>query len=132
MAFAPLHLHGPSPVAVINGPAPRCGAQAVLDDVARDLDDLVFYHGTGTGQHFAGIGMPAFETDLFDDLEGGLADLPDLIVGQDAHTDRSLFRPCCLQHRFTPVSIDCRLRRRSAAQAISMAGDGGSECRLPD
>jgi hypothetical protein len=87
VALAPLHLHGPSAVAVIDGPPPGDRIQAGLDNVAGDLDPFIGDNGTGGGQHFPGAGMKAFEARFFNYFKSRLANFPDLVIGQDAHVD---------------------------------------------
>jgi hypothetical protein len=39
--------------------------------------------GTGLLHHFMDIRMMAFKADVFDDIESGLPNFPDLVVGED-------------------------------------------------
>jgi hypothetical protein len=85
MAFVSFHFHGPAAVSVINGPPLRGGGEAPLDNVSGDPDAVRFDLGTGLFHHFLDLGVPAFESHLFDHVKCRLFDFPDLIIGQNPH-----------------------------------------------
>ena len=100
IALLPFHFQGPVAVPVVNGPALGGGDHGLLDNVLGDADDVVLDPAAGLGNHLVDFGVPAFEPDLFNDVEPGLFDLPDLVVGEYFQADGPGCGIGCLYHFF--------------------------------
>jgi hypothetical protein len=85
MAFFSFHFQGPSAVPVINGPSFGSRDQTALDNVFGNFDGIVPDPGPGGRHHLFDPGVPAFESDFFNNIKCGLFDFPDLVIGQDPH-----------------------------------------------
>jgi hypothetical protein len=57
-----------------------------LNDIFGNLDGIVFDPGACGGHHFFDPGVPAFESDFFNNIKRSLFDFPDLVIGQNPHT----------------------------------------------